>query len=266
MQEIEAHRNGLIKHNKCNMVKNKLLSLGVLIFMFASCNSTSGDQDGVYDSRAVESLDKMSEVIGELNSCSYTLNTYVSEKDATGKVDVFSNENDVYMRGPNKMHVRRKGTKGEYGYWYNGSDLSFYSYNKSTYDTVDAPDRIVEAIDFLHDKYGIDFPASDLFYPTLTDDILEHFNTVLYFDNITIDEINCVLVEATNEMNVLQMWIEKNTNLPYKILLGGRSDDGNYYEGVFTHWKTDPKLPDILFEFEPPPNSTRVNIKERSKK
>jgi len=248
------------------MIKNRLLSFGTLIFLFVSCNSNSGDQAGVYDSRAIESLDRMSEIIGKLNSCSYTLNTYVVEKNDSDEQDVFSNENDVYLRGPDKMHVRVNGTKGEYGYWYNGSDLAFYSYSKSTWDTVDAPDRIIEAIDFLNNKYGIDFPASDLFYPTLTDDIIEHFNTVLYFDNITIDEVNCVLIEATNEKNVMQMWIEEATNIPYKILLIGRSDGGNYYEGVFTHWKIDPQLPDILFEFEAPSNSTRVHIEEKSKK
>ncbi len=248
------------------MSKNSFLPFIAFIFLLASCNSTNNNQDGVYDTRAVESLDAMTEVIGKLNSCSYTLNTYVSEKDDAGEPGIFTNENDVYLRGPDKMHVRVKGTKGEYGYWYDGSNLSFYSYDKDTYDTVDAPDRIIDAIDFLNHKYGIDFPASDLFYPTLTDDILEHFSTVLFFDSITIDEKSCVLVEGTNEKNVMQMWIEESTNLPYKILLAGRSDEGNYYEGIFTHWKIDPRLPDILFEFEPPSNSTRVHIKEKSKK
>ena len=251
---------------KWNMIKNSFLPFIVLIFFIASCNSPSDSQEGVYDARAVESLDKMSDVIGKLNSCSYTLNTYVAEKDAVGKSSVFSNENDVYMRGPDKMHVRVNGTKGEFGYWYDGSTLSFYSYEKSNYDIVDAPDRIIEAIDFLHDKYGIDFPASDLFYPTIVDDILEHFSTVLYFDNITIDEVSCVLIEASGENRILQMWIEKGTDLPYKFLLADRSDDGNYYEGVFTNWRIDPKLPDLIFEFKPPSNSTRVHIEDRIKK
>lgn len=247
------------------MFRSSFLPIVASIVLFASCNSSSENQNGVYDSRAVESLDKMSEVIGQLNSCSYTLNTYVSEKATEDARTEFSNENDVYMRGPDKMHVRVNGTKGEYGYWYDGSNLSFYSYDKGTYDTVDAPDRIVEAIDFLNAKYGIDFPAADLFYPSLTDDILEHFNTVLYFDNVTVDEVSCVLVEASNTERLLQIWIDESTNLPYKLLLAGRSDGGDYYEGVFTNWKLDPKLPDILFEFEPPSNSTRVNIKEKIK-
>ena len=132
--------------DKSSVAKSSFLPVIALFFLFASCNSTSGDQDGVYDSRAVESLDKMGDVIGNLNSCSYTLNTYVSEKDDAGELGVFSNENDVYLRGPDKMHVRVNGTKGEYGYWYNGSELSFYSYDKSTWDSVDAPDRIIKAI------------------------------------------------------------------------------------------------------------------------
>jgi len=247
------------------MLRNNFVSLVVVMILFISCNNT-GDQNGVYDSRAVESLDKMSEVIGALNACSFTLSRYAYEHDAAGQVSSYSNENDVYMRGPDKMHIRVKGTKGEYGYWYDGQELSYYDYHKQIYDIVDAPARIMDAIDFLHEKYGIDFPASDLFYPTITDDILEHFNTVLYFDNITIDEVDCVLIEGTNEKNVFQLWIEKSSNLPRKVLLAGRSDNGDYYEGVFANWRADPKLPDILFEFQPPSNSTRVHISEKNKK
>jgi len=247
------------------MIKNYFLAGIPMLYLIASCNSTSGSQDGVYDTRAVESLDKMSEVIGMLDACSFTLSTYAYERDDTGQVSSYSNENDVYMRGPDKMHIRVVGTKGEFGYWYNGSKLAFHDYKKNIYDIVDAPERIMEAIDFLHEKYGIDFPASDLFYPSITDDILEHFNSVLYFDNITIDEVSCVLIEATNEKTMLQLWIEKDSNLPHKILLVGQSDEGNYYEGVFANWRVDPKLPDILFEYSPPSNTTRVHIKQNSK-
>jgi len=248
------------------VVKNNLLPFLALCFFIFSCGSNPGNQDGVYDTRAVEVLDKMSETIGALNSCSYTLNTYMYEHDAAGQAISYSKENDVYMRGPDKMHIRVNGTKGEYGYWYDGSELSYYNYDQNIHDIVDAPERIMEAIDFLHEKYGIDFPASDLFYPTITDDILEHFDTVLYFDNITINEVSCELIEATNERNVLQLWIETKTNLPYKILLAGQSDNTNYYEGVFSNWRVDPVLPDIMFEFKPPSNSTRVQIKLKSEK
>lgn len=249
----------------CMSLKFRGLLAIVVLLVLGACNSSGGNDDGVYDTRAVESLDKMSGVIGELNSCSYTLNTFVVEKDDSGALTEFTNENDVYLRGPDKMHVGAKGSRGSYGYWYNGKTFSFYSYDKNNYDIVDAPSKIVESIDVLHDKYGIDFPATDFFYPTLTDDILEHFDEVLYFDGIQVDEVECVLITAASQKNYLQLWIEESTNLPYKVILAGQYKNKAYYEGVFSNWRLDPMLPDILFEFSPPSNATQVAIKERIK-
>jgi hypothetical protein len=123
----------------------------------------------------------------------------------------------------------------------------------------------MEAIDVLHDKYGIDFPATDFFYPTLTDDILEYFDEVLYFNDIEVDGVACVLITGTSPDINLQLWIESATNLPHKVVLAGQYKNKAYYEGVFSNWRVDPVLPDILFEFKAPPNSTRVNIEERIK-
>jgi len=243
------------------MIKFSVLSILIPAFIFTACKP-----DGVYDTQAIESLDKMCDEIGKFNSCSYTLNTFIMEYDSADSATTIINESDVYLRGPNKMHVISDGTKGEYGYWYDGDSLSFYSFDKNTYDAVDAPEGIVAAIDFLHDKYGIDFPATDFFYPTLTDDIIKHFDEVFYFDSVKIDEVACFMITGSNEKRNLRLWIDSETNLPYKVTLVGRAEKGNYYEGIFTNWRVDPALPDILFEFAPPSNATRVHIKEKSSK
>jgi hypothetical protein len=255
----------LNKREECTLLNLRVLFFIAILLVFGACSSSGGNKDGVYDTRAVESLDKMCEVIGKINSCSYTLNTFVVEKDDSGNLTNFTNENDIYMRGPDKMYVGADGTRGEYGYWYNGKTLAFFSYDKNNYDTIDAPSRIIETIDVLHDKYGIDFPASDFFYPTLTDDIMEHFNEVLYFDGIKVDEVPCILITASSGEKNLQLWVEESTNLPYKVILAGQLKNKAYYEGTFSNWRINPVLPDILFEFHPPSNSTRVHIKERVK-
>ena len=94
------------------MKKQIILIAIFLAFLITSCNSVNNNE-GVYDEEAVVNLDKISERIGELNSVSYTLNTFVEEANADGDLDQFSNTHDVYLRGPNKMHIHTKGTKGE---------------------------------------------------------------------------------------------------------------------------------------------------------
>ena len=136
-------------------MKKLLFFLIVTVLFTVSCSS---DQAGKqYDTRAIEYLDNLSETIGSLNSCSYTLNTI----NAKSKDSVFTNEHDVYMRGADKMHITSNGRKGPKAYWYNGKQFSYFSYNKNVYDTVSAPKNTIAAIDFLHEKFGIDFPAAD---------------------------------------------------------------------------------------------------------
>ncbi|RLD24470.1 MAG: hypothetical protein DRI71_02505 [Bacteroidetes bacterium] len=241
------------------MKKQIVLAISLLAFLIPACSSET-DKEGVYDSEAVAALDNISKVIGELNSCSYTLKTFVEENNDAGEFSQFSNTHDVYMRGPNKMHIHTIGTKGEKSYWYDGLSLAFYSYDKNIYDTVSAPESIIPAIDFLHDKYGIDFPASNFFYPDFTDDILNHFDNVFYLGEEVIDDVECLAIEASNEVNILSIWIEKDSGMPKKLILEKKEENAGFYEATFTNWRINPILPDILFEFEPPVGAERVKI------
>jgi len=236
------------------MRKYFLALLTVTLFMW-SCTSTSGK----YDKKAIEHFDKLSETIGQLNSCSYTLNS----ASTIGNITEFSNESDVYFRGPNKMYINIVGTKGTKGFWYNGTRFAYYAYDKHIFDTIAAADNIIAVIDQLHNEYGIDFPAADFFYPTFTDDVIDNFNEVL---NIGVKEHNgveCVVVEAINNEKTMQIWIDKNTNLPHMMTVVKSDNIGDSYEAVFSNWRINPQLPDLLFEFMPPSNSTRVKLQSK---
>lgn len=235
------------------MIDRKLLiAVFATLFLF-SCST----EPKVYDQRAIASFDALSETIGNLESCSYTLNTFVSKKSG----EQYSNENDVYMRGPNKMYIHSIGTKGERSYWYDGKIMGYFNFGNNSFDTVPAPDNIIKTIDGLHKKYGIDFPAADFFYPTFTDDIIDHFDRILFFGDETIDGVECVVSEATSDKFLVHIWIDKNTNLPHKLVISNVNNPLGYYEAVFSNWRKNPNLPDILFEFKPPENSKRVALK-----
>ncbi len=225
--------------------------LGILFFV--SCKPAV---EGEYDSRAVDSLDKLSEVIGNLSSLSYTVTSYSVDKDSVA-MSILS---DVYLRGSNKMFIENSGTKGNRSFWYDGTKFSYFLFDKNEYDILDAPDGTLKLIDSIHSKFGIYFPAADFLYPTLTDDILENYDSLLYADNEKMEGIDCVLLEANNVENTVQVWIDKNLNLPVKMVITSKTDETIYYEAVYSNWKLNPELPDIMFEFQPPSGSTQVKF------
>ena len=123
---------------------------------------------------------------------------------------------------------------------------------------------IIYPVDFSMGQ--IDFPAADFFYPTLTDDIINNYDQVLSMDDEIIDNVDCALIEASNDIETVHIWIEKSTYLPYKMIITKNEGVNNFYEAVFSNWKINPTLPDILFEFSPPANATRIKLKVKNQK
>jgi len=204
----------------------------------------------------------MSQTIGELSACSYTLNTFVIKKDES---EYFS-EHDVYFRGPNKMYIHSIGTKGDRSYWYDGDNLSFFSYDKNAYATIEAPEDILQTIDYVNEKYGIDFPAADFFYPDFTDDILEEFDYVLFVGDELVDGIETTSIFMRNDTKAAQIWLDKASHLPFKLVIESTADATEYYEATFSNFRSNPDLPDLLFEFKPPINSDATDLKSTVQK
>lgn len=242
----------------------RLLYLAAISLFALSCSNMAEEGSGVYDTRAVEVLDSLSLKIGTLESASYTLNTINIKQKEAGEPFELINEHDVYMRGPDKMHIHTKGTRGEKSYWYNGSTFSYYSYTNNTYDKMEAPSNILKVIDALHDKYGIDFPAADFFYPSLTDDILENFDKLIFWGKSQIGDKEYYSLSAYNTTTTVQIWIDSNTHLPAKIVHIEEGEmNGVHYEATFSNWKINPNLPDLLFEFEAPKGAIKTSLQPK---
>ena len=98
-------------------MKNYFLALILLVTSFGY------GQEPKIDAVAVNILDHMNDVIGELESCSYDLSSSQDIMDPDlGLIKTF-NESKVIMVGPDKTVVKINGDKGNRGFWYNGTDV-----------------------------------------------------------------------------------------------------------------------------------------------
>ena len=232
----------------------------LLLFVFF-IPFTVFSQNVKVDSVAVLVLDRMSDVIGELGSCSFNLITSVDQKGLYGLEKKFSNY-EVYFKGPSKMLVQARSDDFHKGYWYNGEHMVYYSYKENNYSVINAPDSTLVMIDRIHEDYEIEFPASDFFYPAITDDILENFPTVAFLGNKNINGQNCFHILADNDKMTFQVWISDDAlTLPIKFSITYKDREAKpQYLAAFSDWKLNPDLPDVLFEFIPPPGSHQITI------
>ncbi len=213
------------------------------------------------DEGAVMILDRMSDVIGDLNSCSFTLTSSVDVTDHDFGVIKSNGISDVFLAGPNKMNVQLNGDKGHRGFWYNGSQFAYYSYDENNYAMVETPPTIMETIDYMNDSYGIEFPAADFFYPTFTDDILKNFSELRYLGEKRVNGQPCFHILAANNSMRVQIWVSEDSfNLPVKFVINYNDENHMQYEASFSNWQINPVLPMAMFEFSPPPEAAEITI------
>lgn len=227
--------------------------------------TTQAQKQRQVDSSAVRLLDKMTSIIGELNSLSVEV---ASENDVLN--DLFENERQfghhkLHFSGPSKMSIHSTGHKGNRAIWYNGDFLTYYSFDENNYVRLKAPETTIATIDSINNTFDIKFPAADIFYPNLTDDILNYFNHLKFLGLKTIDGVECFHVMASNSEMTFQIWIENNAlYLPKRYLFIDKNNNYQQHEGVFSNWQLNPFIPDTVFDFTPPKNARLISIMSKS--
>ena len=125
-------------------MKNYYLFFALILPLFI------GAQTKKVDPLAIQILDHMYDVIGDLESCSYNLSSSQDIIDPDYGWIKSYNEDEVIIKGPDKMLVIIDGNKGKKGFWYNGEQVIYYSYSENNFALLDAEDNIIATIDEIH--------------------------------------------------------------------------------------------------------------------
>ena len=242
-------------------MKRLILCIGLLAVLSARA------QESRVDTVAVMIIDRMASIIGELNSCSFTLSTSTDINDPEFGLIKQNETSKVYLEGPDKMHSNFTGDKGHRGFWFNGEIITWYSFDENNYAIIEAPDNIVDMIDMINKDYAIEVPAADFFYPTFTDDVLNFFDDVVFMGKRNLEGKECWLVIASNKDLSAQIWFAADTfTLPQKYVLVYKNEGNRQYEAIFSNWQLNPEFPPSVFDFLPPPGARQVSILPRTVK
>jgi hypothetical protein len=215
-----------------------------------------------FDPIAIKILDRMSDIIGDLSSCRYTVNISKDLKDFDFGQITRDNTHEVYLVGPDKMLINSNGDNGHREYWYNGTVVTYYNFDENNYAEIQAPSNIIATIDTINLLYGIDFPASDFLYPTFTDDLMSSNDKISYAGKSEVDGEECFHIIADSKDMTAQFWISNDaTMLPKKMVINYKSDSKvSRYEATFSSWQLNPVLPDAMFDFLPPASANNITM------
>jgi hypothetical protein len=215
-----------------------------------------------YDSVAILIVDKMSDVISSMQSCSFKLVAANDVADTSNILVKHFTNYDVYMNGPDKMLIDADGDKGHRLILYNGRELAYYSFDEHNYGVVKAPPTIIQTIDSMHTNYDWEFPAADFFYPAFTDDLLENVDELRYLGNETISGKEYFHLLAIGKNLNFQFWINNDAySLPARFVITYKNQPGQpQYQATFSDWQVNPSLPLAMFDFQPPPNAKKIRL------
>ena len=237
----------------------KRISISFLLLTFVL---HSGAQSSKIDTVAISILDHMSSVIGDMGSCSVKVKSNYDVRSQNFGLVKHSDDEQVYLHGPDKLLVKSDGDKGSRDFFYNGKTLSYYSGNKNQFAQVQSPATIVGMIDSVHKMYGVDFPVADFFYPSFVDDLIAESKNLAYLGMTTVDGKECFHIAGMANDKTYQFWISNDAYyLPVKVVIVYTGKELNpQYEAVMTDWQINPSLPDALFEFTAPPKAKKIKM------
>ncbi len=238
---------------------NKKLFFIVIISAMAGQSKAQAPK---IDTVAVSILDHMSAIVGDLSSCTVTIKSNYDVHSKTLGLVKHSDEEKLYLHGPDKLLVTSEGDKGSREFFYNGKTLSYYSLDKNQYGQIAAPSSVMTMIDTVNKTYGIDFPVADFFYPGFVDDILAETKGLVYLGITKVDGRECFHIAGMAKDKTFQFWISNDAfYLPLKLVIVYTGREMNpQYEAVLSDWQVNPVLPDALFEFTAPPKAKKVKL------
>lgn len=246
-----------------------LLILSTFSFLLISCSGNEKKdknkaedlpppKDMFLDAKAEEILDGMSMNIGELNACSFTLHS--AEKSGQDSVFSATKESDVYFKGSNKLHVHSVSADNEFSLWFNGNALEYYNYINHSFDSIHFEGKTMDMIDKLNKERGFMFPGADFFSSSITDDLVQLCDSVVYIGDTSVTEVELSVIKASNSDLDVFLFINKTKNLPGGLFLHNKTN-GNKFKSLFMNWQLNPNLPDALFEFSAPASAEKINLK-----
>jgi hypothetical protein len=220
-----------------------------------------GQETKEIDSTAIFILDKMSDNIGNLESVTFDLSNSNDQLNFEGETVTEFSTSTITFSGPDKLLIRTDGTKGKIGYWYDGTYITYYSYDENNYVTLEAPDNTIEMIDTMHQNYEFRFPAADFFYPSLTDDMIDQFDAITYLGKKVVRGEECYHIMASNDKLNVQIWVSNESFLlPKHFIIIYKDKSNMQYESTFSNWIINPVVPESIFSFLPPPTARLISI------
>lgn len=204
----------------------------------------------------------MGAALRKLTSFSVTADTIREDVLDSGQKLQRSGIVEIRARRPNRLRVDAKWSQSQRSLYYNGTDATLYGERTGYYATAPAPQTILELLDVLSTRYGLELPLADLFVWGTEPDETQRLKTAMRAGFDQIDGRTCDHYAFQEEAVEWQVWINRQGEpLPCKLVITSVTDPSRpQYMARFT-WTPSQSFADNVFQFTPPANAKRISFR-----
>lgn len=236
-----------------------LLALG----MWPVGTAAPSAQSAPMDPRAVEKLQRMSDVLGAAQTLSFEAESLYDQVEMSGVKIKRAVSHEVVLQRPDSLYFRSVRDNGEVREGrYDGKALTIVPEEGGAYARIDVPGNVDAMVDHVQAEYQVYIPVAHLLYADLYGKVKDHLLSGVYLGERTIDgEVLDHLSFETTGAD-WQLWLEQGDRpLPRRLAVTYvRAPGEPEYLTVIEEWKLDPDLEEGLFRFDIPADWRRVEV------
>ena len=165
------------------------------------------------------------------------------------------------VQRPNKIRVRMHSARSERELIYDGKTVTLFTPAQKYYSTVEFTGTIGELANRLEEKYGVQFPMSDLFLWGTPAAPLDRIESAMNAGQDFIGDDLCDQYAFRQAKIDWQIWITTGSKrLPRKVVVTNRADEARPQSVSMIDWNLKPTFKDAVFKFTPPKGARKIEI------
>src|SRR5690348_250220 len=196
------------------------------------------------------------------NDVSFKARTIRVYQDDSGDFLHIGHTVNVIARKPDRLAVNVTGDDGASKLLYDGKEVSAVDESDNKYAQVAMSGDMDKVMEEVSDRLHIDFPLADFLASDPAKSFLTGVTSGKEVDTVKIDGTPCRHLFFTQSGGTeLELWVENNDRaLPRRLVVTYRALPGQpNFIAELSDWNIGVKAPDTAFQFQPPPDATKVD-------
>jgi hypothetical protein len=221
--------------------------------------TTSKSSTSMIDSKAVNALRTMGAYLRTLKSFSVDVKGAKDEVMDDGQKILISGTVKYLVRTPDRLRAEINTDRKQRTIYYNGKTITLFAPRMHYYSTVNAPPTVMQMLDTVSAKYGVELPVADLFLWGTPRDGVSALKQAKYIGPSTVDGIQTDQYAFRQNGTDWQIWIEQGSRpLPRRLVITSVDQPEKPQYLATMMWDLTPNTDDSNFAFAPPQDAHQI--------